>query len=79
MANNPMTKDDPRYIAGCVACGEAICLGLTFEETHSTRKLGYIETDCGYIPSPHAGSNRHKKCEKSSKKGKHIGPKGRII
>lgn len=49
----PMTIDHPDYIPFCKACEEAILCGLHFEETHSTQKPGFIQTDKGFIKSPH--------------------------
>lgn len=50
-------KKDERFIKGCPACEDAVMCGLTFEETHSSPKKGFllVETDEGQelIPSPH--------------------------
>lgn len=48
-----MTTSHPNYIKQCPACKEAIICGFTFEETHSSRKKGFLETEKGFIKNPH--------------------------
>lgn len=59
-----MTKNSPDYIVSCPACQEAVKLGLSFEETHSSRKQGFLQIDNPetgeekFIKNPHIYNSR---------------------